>query len=86
MRDKENADSKAAVTDYTESLTALAGAIEVLSKQQGDTVQAEFVQSLLPVQKSRVVPMSAKRALISFIPMNQLVADSVPDGFLQKII
>jgi len=80
VRDKENADFKATVTDYTESLTAIAGAIEVLSKQQGDTVQAEFVQSLLQVQKSRVVPMSAKRALMSFIQMNQPVADSVPDA------
>ena len=80
MRDQENADFKATVTDYTESLTAIAGAIQVLSKQQGDTAQAEFVQSLLQVQKSRVVPMSAKRALMSFIQMHQPVADSVPDA------
>jgi chromosome segregation ATPase len=80
VRDKENADFKATVTDYTESLTALAGAIEVLSKQQGDTPQAEFLQSLLQVQKSRVVPMSAKRALMSFIQMQQPVADSTPDA------
>lgn len=80
VRDRENADFKATVTDYTESLTALAGAIEVLSKQQGDTAQAEFVQSLLQVQKSRVVPMSAKRALMSFIQMHQPVSDSVPDA------
>jgi len=80
VRDKENVDFKATVTDYTESLTAIAGAIQVLSAQQGDTAQAEFVQSLLQVQKSRVVPMSAKRALLSFIQMHQPVADSVPDA------
>jgi len=78
VRDRENADFKATVTDYTESLTAIAGAIEVLSKQQGDTAQA-FIQ-LQKVQKSRVVPVSAKRAIMSFIQMSQPVADSVPDA------
>jgi len=80
VRERETADFKATVTDYTESLTAIAGAIEVLSKRSGDTEQTELVQSLLQVQRSRVVPPSAKRALLSFIQMQQPVADSVPDA------
>merc|ERR1712062_207458 len=64
--------------DFTESLDALAGAIAVLKKQSHDRSQAELFQSLLQVKQSKLVPASAKNALISFL--QQPVADSVPDA------
>jgi len=69
---------KATVSDYAESLDALAGAIAVLKKQSHDRSQAELMQSFLQVKKSKLVPISAKRALMSFL--QQPVADSVPDA------
>lgn len=78
VRDKENADFKATVSDYAESLEALAGAITVLKKQSADRSQAELMQSLIQVKSSKMVPVSVKRAVMSFL--QQPVADSTPDA------
>jgi uncharacterized protein YoxC len=78
VREKEAADFKATVTDYTESLTALAGAIATLKGQSHDRAQADFVQSLIQVRSMPLVPVETKRALTMFL--QQPVADSVPDA------
>jgi len=78
VREREQVDFRATVTDYTESLDALAQAITILKKQAHDRSQAELVQSLIQVKESKLVPLSAKRALVSF--MQQPVADSIPDA------
>jgi len=78
VREKEEADFKATVTDYTESLTALAGAIATLKGQSHDRAQADFVQSLIQVRSMALIPLETKRALTMFL--QQPVADSVPDA------
>jgi len=78
VRDQESVDFKATVSDYTESLDALDGAIAVLKKQSRDRGQAELVQSLLQVKTAKLVPVPVKRAVMSFL--QQPVADSVPDA------
>jgi uncharacterized protein YoxC len=78
VREKEQADFKATVTDYTESLTALAGAIATLKGQSHDRAQADFVQSLIQVRSLSLIPIETKRALTMFL--QQPVADSVPDA------
>lgn len=78
VREREAVDFKATATDYTESLDALAQAIAVLKKQAHDRSQAELVQSLIQVKEAKMVPMSAKRALVSYL--QQPVADSIPDA------
>jgi len=78
VRGREKADFTATVTDYTESLTALAGAIQTLKGESHDRAQAGFVQSLIQIRALPMVPMEAKRALTMFL--QQPVADSVPDA------
>lgn len=78
VRDKEAVDFKATVTDYSESLEALAGAIQVLKKQDADRPQAALVQSLVQVSRMSLVPISTKKALAAFL--QQPVADSIPDA------
>jgi len=84
VRDKENVDFKATVMDYSESLDALAQAITVLKKQAYDRPQAELLQSLLQVQRQRLIPLRAKSALASFLQQAQpdLAADARPDDQL----
>merc|ERR1719329_422913 len=77
VRDREAADFKATVSDYTESLDALGQAINVLQNQNYRRDQAALVQSLVQVQRLRVVPYSTKQALAAFL--QQPVADSIPD-------
>jgi len=74
VRTKEEADYTATVTDYSESLDALDGAIEVLKKQAYTRNQAELVQSLLQVDRQRMVSIKVKHALMSFLQLQQ------PDG------
>jgi len=78
VRDLEAVDFKATVSDYTESLDALAGAITILKKQSHDRPQSELMQSLLQVHRSKLVPVATKKALMAFL--QQPVADSVPDA------
>merc|ERR1719159_806755 len=69
VRDKEKVDFTATVTDYSESIDAVSGALTVLKKQMFDRKQA--AASLLQVQSLRLVPASSKRAITSFIQMQQ---------------
>jgi prefoldin subunit 5 len=78
VRDKEAVDFKATVSDYAESLEALAGAIQVLKKQDVDRPQAALIQSLVQVSRMSLVPISTKKALAAFL--QQPVADSIPDA------
>merc|ERR1719336_208439 len=63
VRTKEEADYTATVTDYSESLDALDGAIEVLKKQAYARNQAELVQALLQVGRRRFVSQRVKDTL-----------------------
>jgi outer membrane murein-binding lipoprotein Lpp len=78
VREKEGVDFKATVSDYAESLEALAGAIQVLKKQDVDKPQAALIQSLMQVSRMSLVPVSTKKALAAFL--QQPVADSIPDA------
>merc|ERR1719476_717489 len=62
VREAERADFTATVTDYTESIDAVAGAINVLKKQAYDRKQADLIQtSLLQVRRLKLVPASSKK-------------------------
>jgi len=65
VRGKEAADFKATVIDYSESIDAILGAIDVLKAQAHDRAQTE--QSLIQVQKARFVPRQARQALEAFL-------------------
>merc|ERR1719261_1651477 len=52
VREAERADFTATVTDYTESIDAVSGAIAVLKKQAHDRKQADLIQ----VRSLRLVP------------------------------
>jgi chromosome segregation ATPase len=68
VRDNENIDFKATVLDYSESIDAIEGAVNVLKKQQGATAQASLLQeSVRRVKRSRLVPDEAKSALSAFL-------------------
>jgi septal ring factor EnvC (AmiA/AmiB activator) len=77
---KEKADYQALAADYTESLTALDGAIIVLKKQAYNRPQAEA--ALLQVHRLRLVPASSKRALMSFL--QQPSVEEMPDERLLR--
>merc|ERR1719353_2848811 len=62
VRDAERADFTATVTDYSESIDAVAGAINVLKKQTQDKAQAALIQ----VRSLKLVPTSTKKVLASF--------------------
>jgi prefoldin subunit 5 len=78
VRAKENADFKATVADYTESLDALEGAIKVLKAQAHDRAQAGA--ALLQVTKAKLVPLASKKALTAFL--QQPSDDTTPDDML----
>merc|ERR1740130_2182038 len=77
VRDMENVDFKATVSDYTESIDALNGAIHVLNKQTQDVAQGDF---FLQIQRSKLVPASAKQALAAFIQQPDGLAVSAPEA------
>merc|ERR1719248_171040 len=66
VRDKEAEDYKLTLTDYEESLAALDGAILVLKKQAYHTPQG-YEESLLQVQRQKLVPASAKQAIAAYL-------------------
>jgi len=68
VREKEATDYDATLKDYMESIEALKKAIAVLKAQDFDRAQAE---ALLQVHRQRLVPLSAKRALMSFLQEHQ---------------
>jgi len=79
VRKMEEADYTATLTDYSESIDAIAGAIEVLKKQAYNRNQAELVQALVQVQSKRFVPLAAKRTLTSFLQLTQPSVEEMPD-------
>jgi prefoldin subunit 5 len=79
VRTKEEADFSATVTDYSESLDALDGAIEVLKKQAYARNQAELVQTLLQVGRQKLVSNKIKDALMSFLQLQQPDVKEMPD-------
>jgi len=82
VRKMEEADYTATLTDYSESIDAIAGAIEVLKKQAYNRNQAELVQALVQVQSKRSVPLAAKRTLTSFLQLTQPSVEAMPDDQL----
>merc|ERR1719199_462417 len=63
VRDAERADFTATVTDYTESIDAVSGAISVLKKREADKSQAALIQ----VSSLKLVPVASKKALTAFL-------------------
>jgi len=79
VRNQEEADYTATLTDYSESIDAIAGAIEVLKKQAYNRNQAELVQALVQVRSKRLVPRAAKQTLTSFLQLAQPDVEAMPD-------
>lgn len=82
VRAMEEADYTATLTDYSESIEAIAGAIAVLKKQAYNRNQAELVQALVQVRSKRLVPRAAKQTLTSFLQMAQPDVEEMPDDQL----
>merc|ERR1719388_778930 len=81
VRDAERADFTATVTDYSESIDAVAGAINVLKKQAYDRKQADLVQtSLIQVRSLKLVPAASKKALTSFLQQAPELEVSAPEA------
>jgi len=79
VRDKEAVDFKATVLDYTESIDAIAGAIQVLKKQSSPTAQAE---ALIQVTKQRLVPAAAKKALTALLQQpDEMLFREAPEAY-----
>merc|ERR1719409_2107870 len=76
VRDAERADYTATVTDYTESIDAVSGAINVLKKQSHDRTQAALIQ----VRALKLVPVASKKALTSFLQQDPELAVSAPEA------
>merc|ERR1719160_1716406 len=74
VRDKERADFTATVTDYSESIDAVEGAVSVLKKQAFDRKQA--AASLIQVQSRRLVPAASKKIITSFLQMDGIDYDA----------
>merc|ERR1719161_789560 len=74
VRNKEKADYTATVTDYSESIDAVEGALSVLKKQAFDRKQA--AASLLQVQSRRLVPAASKKIITSFLQMDGIDYDA----------
>jgi len=82
VRAMEEADYTATLTDYSESIEAIAGAIAVLKKQAYNRNQAELVQAFVQVRSKRLVPQAAKQTLTSFLQMAQPDVEEMPDDQL----
>jgi len=82
VRTQEEADYTATLTDYSESVDAIAGAVEVLKKQTHNSNQAELVQALVQVRSKRLVPKAAKQTLTSFLQLTQPDVEEMPDDQL----
>merc|ERR1719214_118155 len=81
VREAERADFTATVTDYTESIDAVAGATSVLKKQAYDRKQAALIQSsLIQVRSLKLVPAASKKALTSFLQQAPELDVSAPEA------
>jgi prefoldin subunit 5 len=70
VREVEKADYMATHTDYTESVDALAEAINVLSQQTHDRKQADLIQiekALSKVKGKELIPAESKKVIDSFL-------------------
>merc|ERR1740130_989003 len=76
VRDAERADFTATVTDYTESIDAVAGAINTLKKQTADKAQAALIQ----VSSLKLVPAASKKVLASFLQQDPELAYAAPEA------
>merc|ERR1719213_1486493 len=81
VRATERADYEATHQDYTESISALERAIEVLKKQDYDRPHASFAQ-IAALQKMTLIPPDAKKAIDMFLAQDQeeQLADSAPEA------
>jgi len=70
VREAERADFTATVTDYTESIDAVAGAINVLKKQSRDVAQATLIQ----VTHLPLVPAATRKAITAFLQQDPELA------------
>jgi len=81
VRDAERADYTATVTDYSESIEAVRGAIGVLNKQTSDKAQASLIQtSLIQVSSLKLVPATSKKVLVSFLQQDPELDYGVPEA------
>merc|ERR1719271_341160 len=83
VRDAERADFTATVQDYTESIDAVAGAINVLKKQSHDRKQeyeADYQSALIQVRSLKLVPASSKKALTAFLQQAPELEVSAPEA------
>jgi len=81
VRDAERVDFTATVTDYSESIDAVAGAINVLKKRTQDSKQAALVQtSLMQVRGLNLVPAASKKVLTSFLQQDPELAYAAPEA------
>merc|ERR1719160_352333 len=68
VREIEHTDYVATHKDYSESITALEGAIATLKKTSGDVKQASA--ALIQVASSKLFPMEARKVLNAFLSLN----------------
>jgi hypothetical protein len=76
VREAERADFTATVTDYTESIDAVDGAINVLRKQTQDKAQAALIQ----VRSLKLVPAASKKVITSFLQQDPELAYAAPEA------
>merc|ERR1740130_2205315 len=76
VRDAERADYTATVTDYTESIDAVAGAIRVLKAQTADKAQAALIQ----VSSLKLIPAATKKVITSFLQQDPELAYAAPEA------
>jgi len=69
VRQTERTEYEATHKDYSESISALERAIEVLKKQSHDRPQASFAQ----LKKLSLIPEEAKRAIGAFLAQDPAV-------------
>merc|ERR1719156_23987 len=67
VREIEHTDYVATHTDYTESITALEGAIAVLKKTSGDVAQA--AAALTQVASGKLFPAESRKIINAFLTM-----------------
>merc|ERR1719316_2036448 len=83
VRDAERADFTATVTDYTESIDAVAGAINILKKQTHDRKQeyeADYQSALIQVRSLKLVPAASKKTLTAFLQQAPELEVSAPEA------
>jgi outer membrane murein-binding lipoprotein Lpp len=90
VRDMEKADFTATLTDYQESLEALAGAIDTLKKQDFTRAQAQLLQTtLLQVQSRRksapAMPAELQATLTSLTQESTSDSDSLADSMASSL-